>query len=49
MAFRPDVDPGPMHYVCRMDDCQAFGTARFSFTTEEEMVCHWNTFHVAVM
>ncbi len=49
MAFRPDVDPGPMRYVCRVDDCRAFGTARFSFTTEEEMVCHWNTFHVAVM
>ena len=35
MAFRPDVDPGPMRYVCRADDCRAFGTARFSFTTEE--------------
>ncbi len=32
-----------------MDDCKAFRTARFSFTTEEELVCHWNTFHVAVM
>ena len=34
MAFRPGVDPGPMCYVCRAEDCQAFGTARFSFTTE---------------
>ncbi len=49
MAFRPDVDLGPMHYVCRVDDCRAFGTARFSFTTEEKLICHWNTFHVAVM
>ncbi len=49
MAFRPDVDPGPMRYVCRADDCRAFGTARLSFTTEEEPICHWNTFHVAVM
>ncbi len=49
MAYRPDVDPGPMRYVCRAEDCRAFGTARLSFTTEEELVCHWNTFHVAVM
>ncbi len=49
MAFRPNVDPGPMHYVCCAEDCRAFGTARFSFTTEEELICHWNTFHVAVM
>ncbi len=49
VAYRPDVDPGPMRYVCRVDDCQAFGTARLSFTTEEELVCHWNTFHMAVM
>ncbi len=49
VAYRPDVDPGPMHYVCRADDCRAFGTARLSFTTEETLVCHWNTFHVAVM
>ncbi len=38
-----------MRYVCRVDDCRAFATAPFSFTTEEELVCHWNTFHVAVM
>ncbi len=49
MAFRPNVDPDPMRYVCRADDCRAFGTARLSFTTEEELICHWNTFHVAVM
>ncbi len=49
MAFRPNVDAGLMRYVCCAEDCQAFGTARFSFTTEEEMICHWNTFHVAVM
>ncbi len=49
VANRPDVDPGPMRYVCRADDCRAFGTARLLFSTEEELVCHWNTFHVAVM
>ncbi len=49
MAYRPDVDPGPMRYVCRAEDCRAFGTARLLFTTKEELVCHWNTFHVAVM
>ncbi len=49
MAHRPVNDPGLIRYVCRVDDCRAFGTARFSFTTEEELVCHWNTFHVAVM
>ncbi len=49
VAYRPDVDPGPMRYVCRADDCRAFGTARLLFTTEEELVCHWNTFHMAVL
>ncbi len=49
VAYRPDVDPGPMRYVCHADDCRAFGTAWLSFTTEEELVCHWNTFHVAVI
>ena len=39
----------PMRYVCRAEDWRAFGTARFSFTTEEEMICHWKTFHVALM
>ncbi len=49
MAHRPEIDPGPMRYACRVHDCRAFGTDRFSFTTEEELVCHWNMFHVAVM
>ncbi len=40
---------GPVRYVCRGEDCRAFGTARFGFTTEEEWISHWNTFHVAVM
>ncbi len=35
--------------MCRGEDCHAFGTARFGFTTEEEWISHWNTFHVAVM
>ncbi len=41
--------PGPVRYVCRGEDCRAFGTARFGFTSEEEWLSHWNTFHVAVM
>ncbi len=49
VAYRPGIDPGPMRYVCRVDDCHAFGMAGFSFTTEEEFICHWNTFHIAVM
>ncbi len=40
---------GPVRYVCRGEDCRAFGTAQFGFTTEEEWISHWNTFHVAVM
>ena len=40
---------GPVRYICRGEDCRAFGTARFGFTTEEEWISHWNTFHVAVM
>ncbi len=31
------------------EDCCAFGTARFGFTTEEEWISHWNTFHIAVI
>ncbi len=42
-------NPDPVRYVCRGEDCRAFGTARFRFTTEEEWISHWNTFHVAVM
>ncbi len=42
-------NPGPVRYVCRGEDCRAFGTARFGFTTEEEWISHWNTFHVVVM
>ena len=41
--------PGPVRYVCRGEDCRALGTARIGFTTEEEWISHWNTFHVAVM
>ncbi len=35
--------------MCRGEDCRAFGTARFGFTTDDEWISHWNTFHVAVM
>ena len=41
--------PVPVRYVCRGEDCHAFGTTRFGFTTEEEWISHWNTFHIAVM
>ncbi len=46
---RADRGAGPVRYVCRGEDCRAFGTARFGFTTEDEWISHWNTFHVAVM
>ena len=39
---------GPVRYVCRGEDCRAFGTARFG-SPEDEWISHWNTFHVAVM
>ncbi len=47
MGFRPQ-DPEPMRYACRMEDCCAVGGIRLAFSTEEELVAHWNTFHVAV-
>ena len=46
---QPHQDPGLVRYVCQGEDCRAFGTARFGFTTKEEWISHWNTFHVAVM
>ncbi len=48
MGFRPRGDPGPMRYACRMEDCCAVEGIRLAFCTEEELVAHWNTFHVAV-
>ncbi len=48
MMFRPQKDSGPMRYACRMEDCCAVGGIRLTFSTEEELVAHWNTFHVAV-
>ncbi len=47
MGFRPQ-DPGPMRYTCRVEDCCAVGGIRLAFSTEEELVAQWNTFHVAV-
>ncbi len=47
MGFRP-VDPGLMRYACRMEDCCTVGGMCLAFSTEEELVAHWNTFHVAV-
>ncbi len=44
-----DSDSGPMRYTCRMDDCCAVAGVRLAFSTEEELVAHWNTFHVAVV
>ncbi len=49
VEFRAGRNSGPVRYVCRGEDCRAFGTARFGFTTEKEWISHWNTFHVAVM
>ncbi len=43
-----DSDSGPVRYTCRMDDCCAVGGVRLAFSTEEELVAHWNTFHIAV-
>ena len=43
-----DSDSGPMRYTCRMDDCCAVWGVRLAFSTEEELVAHWNTFRVAV-
>ncbi len=48
MVFRPQEDPGPMRYACRKEDCCAVGGILLAFSTEEELVAHWNTFHVAV-
>ncbi len=49
VEHRPHRNPGLVRYICWGEDCHAFGTARFGFTTEEEWISHWNTFHVAVM
>ncbi len=49
MEPRAAQGAGLVRYVCRGEDCRAFGTARFGFTTEDEWISHWNTFHVAVM
>ena len=43
-----DSHSGPMRYTCRMDDCCTVGEIRLAFSTEEELVAHWNKFHVAV-
>ncbi len=43
MMYRSDEDPRPMHHLC----CTV-GGVRLSFSTEEELVAHWNMFHVAV-
>ncbi len=47
MMFQ-DRDSGPMRYTCRMENCCAVGGVRLAFSTEEELVAHWNMFHVAV-
>ncbi len=38
-----------MQYVCHGEDCRAFRAPWFGFTTEDEFINHWNTFHVVVM
>lgn len=48
-GFHATMDPGPMQYFCKVTGCTTFRGARFCLTTEEELVVHWNTFHVAVL
>ncbi len=48
MMYQDDSNPGPMRYTCPMDDCCAVGGIRLAFSTEEELVAHGNTFHIAV-
>ncbi len=48
VMYRSNDDPGLMRNLCRVDDCCAFGGTRLSFSTEEEPVAHWDTFHVVV-
>ncbi len=46
--YHSDEDPGPMRYLCRVDDCCAIRGVRLSFSREKEMVAHWDMFHIAV-
>ncbi len=39
---------GETHYECHHDECFLLATARMYFTSEEEYVAHWNSFHAAV-
>ncbi len=39
---------GATHYECHHDECYVTVTTRMYFTSEEEYVAHWNSFHAAV-
>ncbi len=37
-----------IHYECHHDECFVMETARMYFTSEEEYIEHWNSFHAAI-
>ncbi len=37
-----------VHYECHNDECYVTATVRMYFTSEEEYVAHWNSFHAAI-
>ena len=39
---------GETHYECHHDECFVMATARMYFTSEEEYMAHWNSFHAAI-
>ncbi len=39
---------GETHYECHHDECFVTVTPRRYFTSEEEYVAHWNSFHAAI-
>ncbi len=39
---------GETHFECHHDECFVMATARMYFTSEEEYVAHWNSFHAAI-
>ncbi len=40
--------PGQAHYECHYDECVIVATTRMYFTTEEEYLVHWSSFHAAI-
>ena len=39
---------GDTHFGCHHDECFVMATTRMYFTSEEEYVAHWNSFHAAI-